>query len=286
LKNPFSHYKKLLLINSFISLLGTSGIAQSIGGQVTDEHNNPVPYANIFIKELGSGASADDQGKYFMTINPGIYNLVVSSVGFQPKTVEVIVGDKPLAMNFQLFSSSVQLDQIEIKIRKRDPAYEIIQKVIDNKSRFLSQLKSLRSNIYLRASETVDEKKKEKKREESEELQHKDGTPLDPFEEARKKEEARLEKINLLEMQLTLNYQYPDQYKEERTAFKSYGTREGLFIPLFDRTDFNFYHNLVDLKGISEIPMISPVSRTAILSYKFKLEQILKKGRRLSIRSG
>jgi hypothetical protein len=261
-------------------LLSTSGIAQSISGQVTDEHGNPVPYANIFIKELSSGASSDDKGKYFLTIDPGIYNLVVSSVGFQPKTVEVIVKDKPLVMNFQLFSSSVQLEQIEIKVRKRDPAYEIIRKVIDNKSKFLAQLKSSRSNIYLRASETVDEKKKAKKREEEEpeELKNKDGTPVNPFEEARKKEEARLEKINLVEMQLTLNYQYPDQYKEERTAFKTYGTKEGLFIPLFHQTDFNFYHNLVDLKGISEIPMISPVSRTAILSYKFKLEQVIKEG--------
>jgi hypothetical protein len=270
----------LLLLHSFVLLLSISGIAQSINGQVTDEHNSPVPYANLFIKELGSGASADDKGKYFLTIDPGVYTLVVSSVGFQPKTVEVIIKDKPLVMNFQLFSSSVQLDQIEIKVRKRDPAYEIIRKVIDNKSKFLSQLKSSRSKIYLRASETVDEKKKAKKQEEEEpeELKNKDGTPVNPFEEARKKEEARLEKINLVEMQLTLNYQYPDQYKEERTAFKTYGTKEGLFIPLFHQTDFNFYYNLVDLKGISEIPMISPVSRTAILSYKFKLEQVLKEG--------
>jgi hypothetical protein len=279
LKNLLYRYKRLLLNSSVISLITTSGIAQSISGKITDEHNNAVPFANIFIKELGSGASADDKGMYFLTIDAGVYTLVISSVGFQGKTAQIIVGDKAQVNNFQIHSSSVQLDQIEIKVRKRDPAYEIIQKVIDNRAKFLAQLKSSRSAVYLRASENVDEKKKQKKHEdEPEELKNKDGTPVNPFEEARKKEEARLEKINLLEMQLTLNYQYPDQYKEERTAFKSYGTREGLFIPLFDRTDFNFYHNLVHLKGISEIPMISPVSRIAILSYKFKLEQITKEG--------
>lgn len=279
MKYLLNRYRQLVFGCSFASLLTTSALAQSISGQVTDEQNNPVPFANIFIKQLGSGASADNNGKYFLTIDPGFYTVVVSSVGFQPKTEEIIVKDKPIVKNFQIFSSSVQLDQIEINVRRRDPAYEIIQKVIDNKSKFLSQVQSSRSNVYLKASETVDEKKSERKQEEEpEELKNKDGAPPDPFEEARKKEEARLEKINLVEMQLTLNYQYPDRYKEERTAFKSFGTKEGLFIPLFDQTDFNFYHNLIYLKGISEIPLISPLSRTAILSYKYKLEQIIKEG--------
>lgn len=277
MKNYLNRHKRLLISVAVIHLVVCSGYAQSISGYIFDENNDPVPFANIFIKETAGGASADDQGKYFLTIDPGVYNLVISSLGFQSLTRQVIVRDKPLVQNFKIFSSTVELKQIEIRVRRRDPAYEIMQHAIDKKDTFLSQVKSSRSHIYLRASETVDVKKKKQEEEEPEEMKQSD-LPFDPLAEARKKEEARLAKINLVEMQLVLNYQYPDHYKEARTAFKSYGTKAGLFIPVFHQTDFNFYHNLVDLKGISEIPMISPLSRTAILSYKFKLEQILKEG--------
>lgn len=264
--------------SSIVSFLSTGAAAQNISGYVTDEHNNPVPFANIFIKELQSGVASDDKGHYYLTIDPGIYNLVVTSVGFHTQTAQVIVRDKPVTRDFKLQSSSVELNEIEIRVRRRDPAYEIIQKVIDNKEKYLKQVSSSRVNVYVRAGETVDDRKKKKEQPEEADDLKKEGPPEDPFEVARKKEEARLQKINLVEMQLVLNYRYPDQYKEERTAFKQYGTRDGLFIPVFSRTDFNFYHNLVDLKGISEIPMISPVSRTAILSYRFRLEQTLKEG--------
>lgn len=251
-------------------------MTQSIGGYIRDEHDRPVPFANIFVRELESGTAADDQGKYFMTIDPGIYNIVVSSIGFQPQTFQIIVRDKAIIKNFQLTSSSVELTQIEIKVRRRDPAYEIIQRVIENKEKFLTQVKSYKTNVYVRAAETVDEKKR-KAKEEDDELKT-EGPPKDPLEEARKKEEQRLAKINLTELQLVLNYQYPGHYKEERTAFKSYGAKDGLFIPLFSQADFNFYHNLVDLKGLAEVPLISPVSKTAILSYRYKLEQTTREG--------
>lgn len=269
--------KRSLIICSILLSITSGLFAQHISGHVYDENNNPVPYANLFIKELSVGVSADDKGSYYLTIDPGVYNLVISSIGFHPQTAQVIVKDKPVIKNFFLKPSSVELNEIEIKVRRRDPAYEIIQFVIDNKEKHLSQLKSYKTNIYLRAGETVDVKKKREPEEEAEELK-KGEPPIDPVEAARKKEEARLQKINLVEMQLILNYQFPDQYKEERTAFKSYGTREGLFIPLFSQADFNFYHNLVDLKGIAEVPLISPFSRVSILSYRFKLEETLKEG--------
>lgn len=268
--------QKRLLIGAVVSLVAWSSYAQSISGSIRDENGNPIPFANIFVKETGGGTSADDRGKYFLSIDPGVYNVVISSMGFQSVTVPLIVRDNPIVRDFKLYSSTVQLEEIEIRARRRDPAYEIMQHASDNKNSFLSQAESFRTHIYLRASENVDQKKK--KHEEDPEPLDQSMEPPDPLAEARKKEEARLAKINLVELQLTLNYKYPNHYKEERTAFKSYGSRAGLFIPVFHQTDFNFYRNLVDLEGISEIPIISPLSSMAILSYRFKLEETLKEG--------
>jgi len=79
---------------------------------------------------------------------------------------------------------------------------------------------------------------------------------------------------------LILNYQPPKKYKEERIAYKIYGDQAGLFIPRFGEGEFNFYRNLVYVRSISEVPLISPLSKTAIVSYKYKLiESKIENGR-------
>jgi len=194
LRHYLNHCRRLLITGCIFPIASIPRLAQSISGLIHDENNHPVPFANVFIRELGSGTSSDDKGKYFLTIDPGIYNVVVSSMGFHAQTVQVIVKDKPIVKNFNLQSSSVELNEIEIRVRRRDPAYEIIQKVIDNKEKFLSQVKSYKTNVYVKANETVDKKKKKSTPEEEPEEIKKTGPPLDPFEEAKKKEEARMKK--------------------------------------------------------------------------------------------
>ncbi len=247
-----------------------------------DENNHPIPFANVFVRELNTGTAADDKGYYFLNIDPGVYNLVYSSMGYQTKTIQVIISDQPLIQHIILRTSDVALDEIVVKANRRDPAYEIIQQVIANKEKYLTAVKSAKTQVYVRATEVIDEKKKKRKsaEEDSEEIS-KEGPPLEQFAIEKKKEEEGLKNINLVEMQLTLNFQYPNQYKEERTGYKIYGNKEGLFIPIFSQSDFNFYYNLVDLKGIAEIPIISPISKFAILSYKYKLEEILQEGNKI-----
>ena len=114
--------KRLFFTLKLVSLIAYSSHGQSISGYVRDENHNPVPFANIFVQETGGGAAADDRGKYYLTIDPGIYNLVISSIGFEPLKIQIIVGDKPIVRDFKIPSSTVKLDQIEISVRRRDPA--------------------------------------------------------------------------------------------------------------------------------------------------------------------
>ncbi|MEL6945611.1 MAG: DUF5686 family protein, partial [Bacteroidota bacterium] len=150
------------------------------------------------------------------------------------------------------------------------PAYAIIQKAVENKKKFLKQVESYRTEIYVKATEEVEKLEREKNKKEevvSVEFNAED----DPLAKEEEKQEAKMPNINLLEMQLTLNYQSPNKYKEERNAYKNYGSKAGLFIPEFGRADLNFYRNLLNPQSIVELPLISPISKTAILSYKYKL---------------
>lgn len=257
--------------------------AQSISGYILNEENQPIPYANIYFTELQTGTSSDQDGKYFMTISvEGEYEMIISSLGYTTKTFKIILREKDLKKNIWLRSSESALDEIVVKASKKDPAYAIIKNVQKNKKKYLSQIQSFKSKVYIKAAEKkeVKEKKRKKKKKKKVTFQANSEDPLDAgmgnsgddiLAQDAISAKTKIPQINMVEMELTLNYQYPKRYKEERTAYKSYGSASGLFVPRFDQTDFNFYRNMVHLRGIAEAPAISPISRTAVLSYKYKL---------------
>ena len=246
---------------------------QSLSGTVTDENGEPVPYANIFVKELASGTSADFEGNFFLQlVSSGEYSLVVSAVGYDSKNVTAILREP---IDFKIYavlqSSSVQMEEILVKAEKKDPAFGIIRKAIKAKGNFKHPVNSSTSEIYLRSFEKRNTTNKKKDKVEEEKTVNEDGSPIDPFEEMQRKLDEEMNKINMVEMQLTMHHQKPNKYKEIRNAYSVYGQHESLFVPTLSDVDFSFYRNLVKLKGITEVPVISPISNTAILSYKYKL---------------
>ncbi|MEL7161481.1 MAG: DUF5686 family protein, partial [Bacteroidota bacterium] len=257
-----------LLTIVLLSLLGTCGRAQTIRGHVTNEFAEPVPYANILVQELGTGTTTDDAGYYELNLETeGNYRLVFSSLGYESKKVNVILGPETKTVDLELHTSGVELEEITVKASGKDPAYGIIRKVVKRKAQHLRSADSYRTKVYVKAVEEVDRKRKKVPPSPEEES----GTP-DPFAEEERKRLELVGRLNLLEMEVLLNFQQPRSYKEERTAYETYGNTRGLFVPRFGETDFNFYRNMVYLTGISDAPVISPLSNTGVLSYKFKLE--------------
>ena len=258
--------------------------AQSISGRIFNQNGEPIPFANIYVNELQTGTSSDGEGYFFMTLNAGgEYEVVFSSIGYETKIMKVVVEDKPLKLDIRMKTSSVEMDEIVVKALKRDSSYLIVRKVIENKKQYLKSVESFKSEVYVKATEVIKRTPKQKKEEAEKKEEDIDNlgekeVEIDPFAEQRKEEMALLSSLNMVEMQLTLNYQYPKKYKEERTAYKKSGSKAGLFIPLFGELDFNFYRNMVFMEAITETPIISPVSSTAILAYKYKLIETRNEG--------
>jgi len=188
------------------------------------------------------------------------------------KKVNIVVEDKDLYWVETLEATSVELDQIVVKATKRDPAYAIIQNAIEAKQQYINSTNACKTYLYIKATEEIEKKQKKVI---DEELDKKDPDEPLPGRFALKapKVPDSLNNLNMIEIESTLNYQPPNLYKEERTAYETYGNTEGLYLPIYGQSDFNFYKNYVSLPGIAEIPVISPLNRTSILSYKFKLEK-------------
>ena len=269
------YYKSLTVILLCLASFFEYSLAQGISGFILNEQNEPIPYVNVYAREAESGTSTNGEGKYFLTLLPGRYELIFSSIGYHPYTVTVLIEDKVITKNVYLKSSDLELDEIVVKSKRKDPAYEIIQNVIDNKEKFLSSISSYKTEVYIKAAEDQEIIPKNKSEKKKKAIASEETNALDdPFEVEKRKQEAELQRYSMVEARLTLNVAPPDKVKEVRTGYKAYGSSSGLFIPRANEVNFNFYQNMVTLSGIVETPVISPISRTAILSYKYKLVDI------------
>lgn len=100
-----------------MSLLKTA-IAQSsiIKGRVTQAHNEPIPFANVFLKESSIGVSANSEGYYELTsIDSGKHILMVSALGFESSFKEILLpSSKEIVVNFKLIQQDAFIDEVVI----------------------------------------------------------------------------------------------------------------------------------------------------------------------------
>ncbi len=264
--------KMLQLLSAIALLLCSSSAlsAQVITGRITNEFREPLPYANVYVQQLQTGTVSDGDGNYEMRVDlEGEYNVVFSSLGYESRSERVLLIGDTAWVYMHLLSAALELEEIVVSASQKDPAFAIIKQVIENKDQQLRAADSYRTKVYLKAVEETENQEAAPKQPKVEVDVSVPGT--DPFTAEAAADQALLDGLNLIEMEVMLNYRYPRQYKEERTAYQAYGDARGLFLPIFAETDFNFYRNLVYLPGIADAPVISPFSNNAILSYKYEL---------------
>ena len=276
----FRHIKKSFII-FFIVLSGIFANAQNLGGFIYDETNAGVPFVNVYVKNLGVGTVSDGEGKYFLRFNdPGVYEIVFSSIGYENQEIKVIFkGNEDQSKNIWLKTDQNELDEIIVNSKRRDPAYEIIANAIDHKNKWLKQFESSTCNVYIKAKEVISEKEQKRREKEAENTIKEIETNLeeDVFDAEKKKNDAAINKIassmNMAEIQMKRHFQYPNQIKEIREGYKKLGNTYGLFFTHTSESEFNFYDNLMSLPTLNELPVVSPLHFTSVLTYKFKLEE-------------
>ena len=104
-----------LIITLYISSI--SGFSQekfTISGTVTDSKSNETLIGvTVFVQETNSTVTTNEYGFYSITLKKGIYNLLISSVGFGTESAKIDL-DKNVKNNFQLSANDTQLEEIVI----------------------------------------------------------------------------------------------------------------------------------------------------------------------------
>ena len=60
-----------------------------IRGHIKGDDGSPLAFATIYVRQTGSGAISDPDGKYEITLSSGHYDLVYHYLGFETQTLSV-----------------------------------------------------------------------------------------------------------------------------------------------------------------------------------------------------
>jgi len=138
---------------AFLVAFGASG--QGIKGRITDADGEPLGFATLYIKELGTGTTANEQGYYEMRLKPGQYELMFRYLGFETKNFSIEVGSGWTVQDVVLGSQVVQLKEVEVNAKAEDPAYTIIRKAIAKAKYHQLQVQHYTAKVYIKGGGRV-----------------------------------------------------------------------------------------------------------------------------------
>ena len=126
--------------------------AQSLLGKITDENNNPVPYASVFIKEAKQGTTSNTDGVFLINLPEGNYSILFRCLGLETseKKIEVKAGQNTL--NVTLNEKPYQIAPVTIGSKNEDPAYSIVRKAIGMAPYYQNQIKEFDAEVYLKGT--------------------------------------------------------------------------------------------------------------------------------------
>ena len=124
--------RKLLLLLAF--LISVSSFAQekyTLSGTITEAANGETAFgASVYIKGTYIGTITNEYGFYSISAPKGNYTLIVSYVGFQDISTEIVL-DRNQKINFDIEASATQLEEVMItvddsdKLNIRDPQMSV-----------------------------------------------------------------------------------------------------------------------------------------------------------------
>jgi len=269
-------YSRFYLFFLLIFFWSCSSYGYQLNGTITDNNQQPISYASVFVENTTHGVASNLMGKYFLELKTGDYRIVFQALGYEKKVVDVSVKGKNITLNVVLPVMAQQLAEIDISADKKDPAYAIIAKAIENRKKYRKQVASYICNVYIKSSL---EKEYFKKQEE------------DTTGTIEKK--LTKEKMNFVESYSKVHYKWKNNFKEIKSAYKDISEQyksvvsisistddedvyesdlvnRNLFKVNIAEADFNFYYNTLVIPSLGPTPFVSPISSTA-LSYKYRL---------------
>jgi hypothetical protein len=227
-------------------------MAGSIDGQVVDEDGAKVPFVTVYIEGTTIGTTTNSEGNYHLDLADGYRTIVFRYVGFKTQAKPVTVSGKT-QLDIVLKRVVFQLGEAQVD-GNEDPAYRIMRLARSRRKFYQKQVREYSCKVYVKG---INQVKNLPKRILGRSI---DVSGLD---------ETRSGIVYLSESLSEFHFKAPDKTKERVIASKVSGNSQGFTWNNATSIDFNFYDRTYDLEGLSDRDLISPLSPSANLYYRY-----------------
>jgi hypothetical protein len=121
-----------------------------IKGIIKGDDGSPLLYASIFIKQTGTGAATDAQGKYEIALPAGRYDVLFQYLGYESVHRVVDVANGYIEINITLKTQVLMLQNVTVRAGKEDPAYTIMRKAISKAKYHIQQIDEYSAKVYIK----------------------------------------------------------------------------------------------------------------------------------------
>ena len=248
-------YKFLLGLFIFISFHSV-GQAVNIKGIVTDEKNEAIPFASVFVSGTTMGTTTNENGFYILSVKPGNYSITVKSIGFTSITQEIIVSNQEQELNFRLKEETIQIKEFTVNSDAEDPAYAVIRNAIKKRKFYKEQVEAFSCDVYIKGVQK---------------LQKKPNRVMGLKVNMNASWDTATGIIYMSESVSKYNFKQPNKIKEEMISSLVSGNNQAFSYNQASEMFFNFYENVMDVISLGARGFISPISNNALLTYRYKL---------------
>jgi hypothetical protein len=248
-------FKKLLFI-VFILVDLQFAAAINVKGIVTDEENEPVPFASVFISGTTIGTTTNENGFYLLSLKEGKYTITVKSIGFSALSKEVTLKNEEIELAFQLKKETIKIKEFTVNADAEDPAYAVIRNAIKKRKFYKEQVASFTCDVYIKG---VQKLKKKPNRVMG--LKVNMNASWDTVSGI----------IYMSESVSKYNFKQPNKIKEIMISSLVSGNNQAFSYNQASDMFFNFYENVMDVVSLGARGFISPIANNALLTYRYKL---------------
>lgn len=141
-----------LTLLTLLIILPFGLMAQGIKGTIKDNEGKSMPFASIYVKEIGTGTSSNLEGNYELPLKAGKYQVAYQFMGFTTQIKEVQVTDRYVELNIVLSPQVIQLQTVVVTGKAEDPSYTIMRKAISKAKYHLLQNDSYSAEVYMKGT--------------------------------------------------------------------------------------------------------------------------------------
>lgn len=236
-----------------------SGYCQAIvvKGRVTDDKDQPLPFATVFIKGTTTGTTTNAAGQYQLDLAPGQYTVVCQYIGFKRTELPLNVNASTQTLDFHLLPVNMQIKEVVVKAGAEDAAYAIIRQAIRKRRFYQEQVKEYTCMSYIKGTigmKNVPGRFMGQKIDKADMGVDSTGKGM----------------VFLSESVTRISARQPDKIKLEVISSRKSGGGFGLSFPAI----ISFYDNNVAavITQMGPRGYISPIAENALAYYKYRLE--------------